>query len=127
MKKILVVDDNSTNMRLMRDILTYLGYEVIEAVNGKEAIGIATEHLPALIFMDIQMPVMDGFQACNVLKNDPKTRHIKIIALTSFAMKNDRDRIMHAGFDDYVSKPLNTRNIPQLIEAHIGKKDACDG
>lgn len=122
MKKILVVEDNPTNMRLIRDVLKYHGYEVLQAVNGQEGLSMAAEHLPDLIFMDLQMPVMDGYQAGSILKNDPKTAHIKIIALTSFAMKGDRDRVMQAGFDDYISKPINTRNIPQILETHLGEK-----
>lgn len=120
MKKILVVEDNPTNMRLMRDVLLYYGYEVLEAADGKEGVSMAMEHLPDLVFMDLQMPIMDGYQAGDILKNDPKTRHIKIIALTSFAMRGDRDRVMQAGFDDYVSKPINTRALPKILELHLG-------
>lgn len=127
MKKILVVEDNPTNMRLMRDVLKYLGYEVLEALNGKEGVSTALEYLPDLILMDLQMPVMDGFEAGSILKNDPKTSSIKIIALTSFAMKGDRDRVMQSGFDDYISKPINTRNLPKILETHLGERGVSDG
>lgn len=117
--KILIVEDNPMNRRLIRDVLKYYGYEVLEAADGKEGVSMAMEHLPDLILMDIQMPVMDGFRAGDILKSDPKTKHIKIIALTSFAMKDDRDRFMEAGFDDYISKPLDIRQLPEIMKLHL--------
>lgn len=120
MKKILIVEDNPTNRRLLRDVLKYYGYEVLEAADGKEGVSMAIEYLPDLVLMDLQMPVMDGIQAGIMLKNEPKTRDIKIIALTSFAMKGDRDRVMKAGFDDYISKPIDTRSLPRILELHLG-------
>lgn len=118
-KKILIVEDNPMNRRLLRDVLKYYGYEALEASDGKEGVSMAIEHMPDLILMDLQMPVMDGYQAGAILKNDPKTKHIKIIALTSFAMKGDRDRVMEAGFDDYISKPIDTRGLPKILELHL--------
>lgn len=120
MKKILVVEDNPNNRRLLKDLLMYYGYEVLEAADGREGVSMAVEHLPDLILMDLQMPVMDGFQAGNILKNDPKTKHIKIIAITSFAMKGDRDMVMKGGFSDYLSKPIDTRELPNIIKMHLG-------
>ena len=114
-KKILIVEDNEKNRRMMRDILTYHGYEIIEAENGEEAIKMAKEFNPELILMDMQMPVMDGFAATSILKNDPETRRIKIIAVTSFAMVGDKEKILQAGADDYISKPLNTRELPERV------------
>lgn len=125
MKKILIVEDNPINRRLLRDVLKYYGYEVLEAADGKEGVSMAIEHLPDLILMGLQMPVMvvmvvkDGYQAGSILKNDPKTKHIKIIALTSLAMKGDRKRVMRAGFDDYISKPIDTRGLPKILELHL--------
>jgi len=115
MPKILIVEDNEKNRRMMRDILTYHGYEIIEAENGEEAIKMAKEVNPELILMDMQMPVMDGFAATSILKNDPETRRIKIIAVTSFAMVGDKEKILQAGADDYISKPLNTRELPERV------------
>jgi CheY-like chemotaxis protein len=119
--KILVVEDNEKNRILIRDILKYYGYEVIEAENGKSGVELAKQHLPALILMDIQMPVMDGFTAIAMLKDDPVTRSIKVLALTSFAMKGDREKIMQAGFNDYIAKPIDTRHLPGLIKKHLEK------
>ena len=118
-KKILVVEDNPNNRKLIKDVLNYYGYEVVEAKNGEEGINLAREHSPSLIIMDIQMPVMDGITAAKILKNDPKTRGIKMIALTSFAMKGDKERFIEAGFDDYISKPINTRQLPELVKKYI--------
>lgn len=118
-KKILVVEDNGKNRLLIKDILLYHGYEVIEAENGKEGVELAKKHLPDLILMDIQMPVMDGFLAIKMLKDDPATKNIKIIALTSFAMKGDRENIMEAGFDDYIAKPFDTRKLPEMVKKYV--------
>jgi len=115
-KKILAVEDNEKNLLLIRDVLRYYGYEVIEAKDGAEGIKMAKSHKPDLILMDMQMPVMDGFAAIKMLKNDPNTKHIKIIAVTSYAMKGDRERIIKAGADDYMAKPLDTRELPRIIQ-----------
>jgi CheY-like chemotaxis protein len=121
-RKILVVEDNDKNRRLIGDVLKYYGYDVIEAVNGDEGINMTREYKPDLILMDMQMPVMDGFTAMKILKNDPTTKHIRIIAITSFAMTGDKERIMSAGADDYISKPVNTMELPMRIEKLLGKE-----
>lgn len=118
-KKVLVVEDNGNNLLLTKDVLRHHGYEVIEACNGHEAIRLARERNPDLILMDIQMAVMDGMAAGRILKGDPATRDIKVIAVTSFAMKGDREKILEAGFDDYIAKPLNTRELPLIVGKHL--------
>jgi len=118
-KKILIIEDNEQNLTLMKDILTYHRYEVIEADNGKEGVKIARELRPDLILMDIQMPVMDGFTAIKILKGDPVTKNIKIIGVTSYAMKGDREKILASGFDAYFSKPINTRQLPELVKTFL--------
>jgi two-component system cell cycle response regulator DivK len=115
-KKILVVEDNERNRSLIADVLTYHGYEVISAVNGEEGVKMALEHGPDLILMDVQMPVMNGHDALGILKANPETRNIKIIALTSFAMRGDSIRLIEAGFDGYIAKPIDTRKLPIIIE-----------
>ncbi len=120
-QKILIVEDNENNRRLIRDVLLYYGHEIIEAGNGEEGIRMAREHKPDLIFMDIQMPVMNGYEATKALKNSPDTKHIKIVAVTSFAMSGDREQILKAGADDYISKPINTRELPELVKKLIGE------
>ena len=122
-KKILIVEDILMNRRLIQDILTYHGYEVIEAENGEEAVKIAREQKPDLIIMDLQMPVMNGFEAIKILRSDPMTKDIKVIAVTSFAMAGDREKVLAAGFDDYISKPLNTRALPEMVKRHLGNEE----
>lgn len=117
-QKILVVEDNINNRLLFRDILVFHGYEVIEADSGEKGVELAKTHFPDLILMDIQMPFMDGFTAIKILKDDPATKYIKVLALTSFAMKGDREKIMQAGFDDYIAKPVNTRMLPEIVRKY---------
>ncbi|MBI5181386.1 MAG: response regulator [Nitrospirae bacterium] len=119
-KKILVIEDNDKNRKLIRDVLRYHSYEIIEAENGEEGVKRAKELLPDLILLDIQMPVMNGFDAIKALKGSPETKHIKAIALTSFAMVGDRERMLKAGFDDYIQKPIDTRLLPKIIKKYIG-------
>jgi two-component system cell cycle response regulator DivK len=121
--KILIVEDNEKNRTLVKDVLEYHGYEVIEAGNGKEGIKIAKENNPDLILMDIQMPVMSGYDAIKILKNNPETKNIKIIALTSFAMKGDKEKIMEEGFDDYIAKPIDIRRLPELVKKALEVKN----
>ncbi len=120
--KILVVEDNELNRKLIVAVLTYHGYKTLEAGDGAEGVRLAVEHTPDLILMDIQMPVMDGLAAIRILKNDPKTKGIRVIALTSFAMKGDRERFMAAGFVDYMAKPINTRELPELVRKYAGSE-----
>lgn len=112
---ILVVEDNALHRLLMTDLLAAHGYDVLEAPDGEEGIRIARERKPDLILLDMQMPVMDGIQAATLLKADPDTRGILILAVTSFAMKGDRERILQAGVDEYMPKPINTRELPNLV------------
>lgn len=118
-KRILVVEDNEKNAKLLRDVLSYHGYEVIEAGNGEKGVNMAREHRPDLILMDMQMPVMDGFTAMSILKGDPDTRGIKIIVVTSSAMAGDRERILSAGADYYISKPIDIRELPETVKRFL--------
>lgn len=120
-KKILIVEDNPNNRLLIRDILAHHSYEIFEAVNGAEGVKAAKEKMPDLIFMDIQMPVMNGLEAIKILKADPSTKQIKIIALTSFAMQGDREKILAAGANEYLSKPFDTRKLPGIVERVLGE------
>jgi len=114
--KILVIEDNEKNRRLLRDVLQFHGFAVVEAVNGEEGITMAREENPDIILMDMQMPVMDGFAAIRTLKKDPALKRIKIVAVTSFAMTGDREKIIAAGADGYVSKPIDTRELPAMLK-----------
>jgi CheY-like chemotaxis protein len=115
-EKILLIEDNEQNRILMRQILTRQGYDLLEAKDGLTGIEMARAHIPALILLDIQMPVMNGFMVIRELRNDAELRKIKVIAVTSFAMKGDREKALQAGFDEYVTKPIDTRTFPELIK-----------
>jgi two-component system, cell cycle response regulator DivK len=114
--KILIVEDNENNRNLLWDIMTFHGYEVSIAADGQEGVALARELMPDLILMDIQMPGMDGITAGGILKGDPATSGLKIIALTSFAMRGDHENFLAAGFDGYLSKPISTRDLPDLVK-----------
>jgi len=120
-EKILVVEDNERNRILMRQILTYRGYDVLEATDGLTGLEMARAHMPALILLDIQMPVMNGFMVIRELRNNPELRKIKVIAVTSFAMKGDREKALQAGFDEYVTKPIDTRKFPKLVKQVLSR------
>ena len=115
-EKILVVGDNEQNRILMRQILTHYGYDVLEASDGLTGLEMARAHMPALILLDIQMPVMNGFAVIRELRNNPELRMIKTIAVTSFAMRGDKEKALQAGFDEYVTKPIDTRKFPELVK-----------
>jgi len=120
-EKILVVEDKEQNRILMRQILTHHGYEVLEASDGLTGLAMARAHMPALILLDIQMPVMNGYAVIRELRNNPELRKIKAIAVTSFAMKGDREKALQAGFDEYVTKPINTRKFPELVKEILSR------
>ena len=120
--KVLIVEDNENNRCLFRDILTFHGYEVTVATDGQEGVDMARTLLPDLVLMDIQMPGMDGLSAGIILKGAAETCGLKIVALTSFAMSGDREKILAAGFDGYLSKPINTRELPVLVKEWLKEK-----
>jgi len=118
---ILIVEDDPKNLKLLRDLLQIKGYSTLEATDGKQGVDLARAKIPDLIFMDIEMPVMDGFAAINILKADPVTKSIPVIALTAFAMQGDREKCMEAGCDDYITKPLDTRAFVTKVEEYLGE------
>ncbi|WP_309714532.1 response regulator [Armatimonas sp.] len=115
-KKILVVEDNPVNMELVTDLLEVAGFDFISAMTAEEGIRLAEKELPDLILMDIQLPGMDGLEATQLLKQNPKTRHITIVALTAHAMKGDEERALAVGCIGYITKPINTRTFPNLVK-----------
>jgi two-component system, cell cycle response regulator DivK len=114
---ILVVEDNDKNLKLVRDLLQVKGYRTLEADTAKQGLALAAAHGPRLILMDVQLPDMDGLAALDRLRADPRPAHIPVVALTAFAMKEDRERIRRAGFDGYVPKPIDTRAFPEQVAA----------
>lgn len=114
-EKILVVEDNQFNLELIVNILQVRGYEICTATTGKEAIELAKKELPDLILMDIQLPVIDGYEATRKIKEDPKCKRIPIVAITSYAMKEDKEKILESGCDGYIVKPIDTRELPKTV------------
>jgi two-component system cell cycle response regulator DivK len=120
-ERILVVEDNEKNMKLVRDVLLATGYRTLEAATGGQAIELAAEHAPDLVLMDIQLPDVDGVNVLRRLRADERTAAIPVLAVTAQAMHGDRERLLAAGFDGYVSKPLNIRELISIVRQH------CDG
>lgn len=116
---ILIVDDNPVNMKLIRILLTGEGYDARTAADAGEALEVLKGFNPRLILMDIQLPGMDGLELTRRLKADPLTRDITILGLTAYAMKGDEEKILAAGCDGYVSKPIDTRTLPELISHYL--------
>ena len=120
-ERILVVEDNELNMKLLRDVLVVKGYRALEATTGEEAIALATEHAPDLVLMDIQLPDLDGVAALRRLRTDERTAAIPVLAVTAQAMQGDRERFLAEGFDGYVTKPVNVRELLGIVRQH------CEG
>src|SRR5690242_4440883 len=112
--RILVVEDNPKNLKLVRDVLTYSGFEVIEAMSGEDGVRLANEELPDLILMDLQLPGIDGTEALRQIR-ETRDSHVPVVAVTAFAMNEDRDRAFESGFDGYVEKPISVRTLPQQV------------
>ncbi len=112
---VLIVDDNEKNLKLARDVLRHAGFRTLEAATGGEAIALAREHLPDVILMDIRLPDMDGTEAARALAADAQTAAIPVVALTALAMKGDRERLLAAGFQGYLEKPISVREFPDQV------------
>ena len=117
--KVLVIEDNAQNLYLTTFILEKHGYEVFPARNGREGIDLAARVKPALILLDIQLPVMDGYAVAQELKCNPALVDIPIVAVTSYAMVGDRERILAAGCEGYIEKPINPQTFMAQVEAHL--------
>ena len=118
-KLILVVEDQEDNRRIMRDLLSSVGYEVIEAVTGEEGVAAAETHRPDLILMDIQLPGLDGYEATRQIKANPDLEHIPIIVVTSYALSGDDVKAFEAGCNAYVSKPFSPRDLLAKIREYL--------
>ena len=117
--EILVIEDNAINMKFISEVLSMSGYSVLQADCATRGLEIAREKLPRLIVMDIQMPGMDGITATKLLKEDEKTSHIKILATTAYAMDSDRERILAAGCDGYISKPIKYKEFLASVKSFL--------
>lgn len=119
---ILVVEDNPVNLELFLDILDETGYEYLSATEGQTALAIAKEVSPDVILLDIQLPGMDGIEILRELRAMDETKYAKVIALTAYAMKGDRENFLAKGFDDYVSKPIKVKELLSVIQHQLGSR-----
>jgi CheY-like chemotaxis protein len=121
--RILYIEDNFQNRRLVKRLLTKKGYEIIEAEDGLQGIAVAAREKPNLILMDINLPGIDGMEATSRLKSSPDLAHIPIVAVTAQAMRGDRERIMASGCDDYLQKPIDNEQLVNTVRKFIGTPD----
>jgi CheY-like chemotaxis protein len=121
-ERILIVDDNATNLKLVAYLMKANGYTVDTALDAESAIEAIRHHLPDVILMDIQLPGIDGLELTRRLKADPATRDIVIIAVTAYAMKGDQTKALAAGCNDYITKPIDTRALPETIARHLARR-----
>ena len=120
--KILIIEDNEENLDLFSTLLKRRGYDTLEARNGVEGVRLAFEEKPQLILLDIQMPVMDGWEALKILKDEPSTRNIPSIALTSDHVTEGRHGLIKLGFDDYIPKPVLLKEFMRIVEEHLNHR-----
>ncbi|HZN78936.1 MAG TPA: response regulator [Mycobacterium sp.] len=117
--RILVVEDNLLNLKLVRDVLTFASYDVIEAQSGEEALRAAKETPPDLVLMDLQLPGIDGTETLHRLRESTLGSDVPVVAVTALAMAEDKERAARAGFDGYIEKPISARALPGQIEAFL--------
>ena len=119
-KTVLIVEDNELNMKLFNDLLEAHGYRTVQTRNGLKAVGLAREHRPDLILMDIQLPEVSGLQVTQWLKDDAELRDIPVIAVTAFAMKGDEEKIRQGGCEAYLSKPISVAKFLETVRNYAG-------
>jgi two-component system, cell cycle response regulator DivK len=120
-KQVLLVEDNDDNRTIYATILGHYGYEVVEAPNGLDGVNLADRHRPDLIIMDISLPVMDGLEATRRIRANPNTSAIPVLAVTAHALDSDRERVIDAGCNNYLAKPVEPRRLLEQVERMIGK------
>ena len=126
-RRILVVEDNPLNLKLVREVLTFAGYDVIEAQSGEDGLRAAQEDPPDLVLMDLQLPGIDGTETLRRLRQGSLRRDVPVVAVTAFAMAEDKERASRAGFDGYVEKPISVRALPGQIEAFLAGASEATG
>jgi CheY-like chemotaxis protein len=124
--RVLVVEDHPLNLKLVRDVLLHAGFDVIEARSGEDGIARALDYQPDIILMDLQLPDIDGTLAMRTIKGSPTGSNIPIVALTAFAMSEDRERALRDGFDGYLIKPISVRDLPRQVIEFLPKRPADD-
>jgi two-component system cell cycle response regulator DivK len=121
-RRILVVEDNPLNLKLVRDVLQFAGYDVIEAQSGEEGLRVAQQDPPDLVLMDLQLPGIDGTETLRRMREGSLGRDVPVVAVTAFAMAEDRERAALAGFDGFVEKPISVRELPGQVEAFMNRR-----
>ncbi len=122
-RRILVVEDNARNLKLVRDVLEYAGYDVIGAESGERGLELAAEVAPDLVLMDLQLPGIDGNETLRRLRDLPEIKDVPVVAVTAFAMQADRDHAFDTGFDGFLEKPISVRALPGQVERFLAEED----
>jgi two-component system, cell cycle response regulator DivK len=120
-ERVLIVEDNEKNMKLVRDVLQATGYGTLEATTGEEAVELALSHAPALVLMDVQLPGINGVETLERMRQNERTASIPVLALTAQAMSGDRERFLDAGFDGYLAKPVDVRALIEAVREHCNR------
>ena len=115
-QRILVVEDNPKNLKLVRDVLLHWGYEVLVATSGEGGVSLANEEHPDLVLMDLQLPGIDGTEALHRIRSAPQGAEVPVVAVTAFAMNDDRERALSSGFDGYIEKPIRVRELQDQVQ-----------
>jgi CheY-like chemotaxis protein len=121
MSKVLIAEDNPVNRELLRELLESRGYSVTEASDGQEALKLLEESRPDLLLLDLDMPVLDGFGAVRKIRESPGLASLPVLAVTAYAMRGDREKVLDSGFDGYLSKPIQSRLLFEELERFLGK------
>jgi CheY-like chemotaxis protein len=123
MTNVLVAEDNPVNRELLRELLEARGYSVMEAPDGQEALRMIEQNHPDILLLDIGMPVLDGFAVMRKIRENPTLATLPVLAVTAYAMQGDRENVLNAGFDGYLSKPINARDLANELERLLGKRE----
>jgi CheY-like chemotaxis protein len=123
MTRVLVAEDNAVNRELLRELLETRGYSVIEACNGQEALDMVEQSQPDLLLLDIGMPVLDGFATVRKIRENPSLATLPVLAVTAYAMQGDRENVLNAGFDGYLSKPVNASALADELDRLLRKRE----
>ena len=116
---ILIIEDNERNLKLVRDVLQFNGFRTAEARTAEDGLALARSRPPDLVLLDLQLPGIDGMEAFQKLRESPPTAGIPVVAVTAFAMKDDRERVLRAGFNGYLEKPISVRELPHQVRAFL--------
>jgi two-component system cell cycle response regulator DivK len=123
---ILIIEDNERNLKLVRDVLQFNGFQTVEARTAEDGLALASASPPDLVLLDLQLPGIDGIEAFRQLRGSPPTAAIPVVAVTALAMKDDRERVLRAGFDGYLEKPISVRTLPDQVRAFLTAAELSD-